>query len=81
VSSCPCARFSGDPQQFLCPVCSRAYAGRTSLEIHFYGRHPGLTVRERSVLLQKAVYLHRRHENAPKDLPTRGPVILPAVEA
>jgi hypothetical protein len=40
----------------LCPVCSRAYAGRASLEIHMYAQHPGLTTRERSVLLRSVVY-------------------------
>lgn len=39
----------------LCPVCSREYATRTSLEIHLYGRHPGLSARERSALLQGAI--------------------------
>lgn len=55
VMSCECARFEGDPSAFLCPVCSREYATRASLEIHLYGRHPGLTARERSALLQGAL--------------------------
>ncbi|MGI0132529.1 MAG: hypothetical protein ACREDK_05485 [Thermoplasmata archaeon] len=55
VLSCACARFLGDAQIFLCPSCSREYATRASLEIHLYGQHPGLTNRERSVLLQGAL--------------------------
>ncbi len=55
VLSCECARFIGDSQVFLCPVCSREYATRASLEIHLYGQHPGLSARERSVLLQGAL--------------------------
>ena len=58
VLSCECTRFLGDSQSFVCPVCARDYATRASLEIHLYGQHPGLTPRERSVLLQGA--LHRR---------------------
>lgn len=53
--SCECARFSADAQSFLCPVCQREYATRASLEIHLYGQHPGLSSRERSVLLQGAL--------------------------
>ena len=60
VLSCECMRFLGDAEIFLCPVCSREYATRASLEIHLYGQHPGLTPRERSVLLQGA--LHPRRE-------------------
>lgn len=55
VLSCECARFSADAQSFLCPVCQREYATRASLEIHLYGQHPGLSSRERSVLLQGAL--------------------------
>jgi hypothetical protein len=56
VLLCTCSEFSGERRSFLCPLCSRAYAGRTSLEIHFYGHHPGLATRERSLLLQAAVH-------------------------
>lgn len=56
VLSCECNRFLGDSQSFLCPVCSREYATRASLEIHLYGQHPGLSARERSVLLQGALH-------------------------
>ena len=55
VLNCTCARFTGDAQVFLCPVCEREYATRASLEIHLYGQHPGLGARERSVLLQGAL--------------------------
>jgi len=55
VMNCPCARFTGEAQIFLCPVCAREYATRASLEIHLYGQHPGLSVRERSMLLQGAL--------------------------
>lgn len=55
VLNCACSRFSGDAQSFLCPVCQREYATRASLEIHLYGQHPGLSARERSVLLQGAL--------------------------
>jgi len=55
VLSCACARFLGDVQSFLCPVCRREYATRASLEIHLYGQHPGLSARERSLLLQGAL--------------------------
>jgi hypothetical protein len=55
VMRCECPRFEGDASVFLCPVCSREYATRASLEIHLYGRHPGLTARERSALLQGAL--------------------------
>ncbi|MHB8351307.1 MAG: hypothetical protein ACYDFT_01225 [Thermoplasmata archaeon] len=55
VLGCVCARFVGDPTVLLCPVCSREYATRTSLEIHLYGQHPGLSPRERSKLLQGAL--------------------------
>ncbi|MCI4336267.1 MAG: hypothetical protein L3K17_03600 [Thermoplasmata archaeon] len=58
VLSCECNRFLGDSQSFLCPVCSREYATRASLEIHLYGQHPGLSPRERSVLLQGALHPH-----------------------
>ena len=57
VLSCSCPRFHGESQIFLCPVCAREYATRASLEIHLYGQHPGLSARERSVLLQGAVQL------------------------
>ena len=56
VVSCECARFLGEAQAFLCPVCAREYATRASLEIHLYGQHPGLNARERSVLLQGALH-------------------------
>lgn len=55
VLGCSCARFGADSQAFLCPVCSREYATRASLEIHLYGQHPGLSSRERSLLLQGAM--------------------------
>jgi hypothetical protein len=55
VMGCACSRFVGDPTVLLCPVCSREYATRTSLEIHLYGQHPGLSPRERSKLLQGAL--------------------------
>lgn len=55
VLGCACARFDADSQVFLCPVCSREYATRASLEIHLYGQHPGLSARERSVLLSGAM--------------------------
>ncbi|MCI4357939.1 MAG: hypothetical protein L3J95_01810 [Thermoplasmata archaeon] len=55
VMNCECARFLGDLQVFLCPVCAREYATRASLEIHLYGHHPGLSVRERSLLLHGAM--------------------------
>lgn len=57
VLSCGCGRFACESQCFLCPVCSREYATRASLEIHLYGQHPGLSARERSVLLQGAMLL------------------------
>ena len=65
VLACECARFTGDSQSFLCPVCSREYATRASLEIHLYGQHPGLGPRERSVLLQGAL----KGQGAPLLLP------------
>lgn len=55
VLACDCARFVGEASVFLCPVCSREYATRASLEIHLYGQHPGLSSRERSKLLQGAL--------------------------
>ncbi|HEV2231214.1 MAG TPA: hypothetical protein VGS18_03415 [Thermoplasmata archaeon] len=55
VTGCACSRFLGDSQAFLCPVCAREYATRASLEIHLYGHHPGLTARERSLLLHGAM--------------------------
>lgn len=55
VMNCECSRFTGEAQIFLCPVCQREYATRASLEIHLYGQHPGLSARERSVLLQGAL--------------------------
>ena len=55
VLTCSCSRFDADSQVFLCPVCSREYATRASLEIHLYGQHPGLSSRERSMLLQGAM--------------------------
>ena len=66
---CTCPGFTGDPQRFLCPVCPRVYSGRSSLEIHFYGRHPGLSVRERSALLQQAVFQQAAPEESPEELP------------
>jgi hypothetical protein len=56
VVKCDCSRFTADSQDVLCPVCSRAYAGRSSLEIHLYNQHPGLSTRERSLLLGGAIY-------------------------
>lgn len=55
VLNCECPRFLGEAQSFFCPVCQREYATRASLEIHLYGQHPGLSARERSVLLQAAM--------------------------
>ena len=55
VLGCECARFDAVSQAFMCPVCSREYATRASLEIHLYGQHPGLSSRERSMLLQGAM--------------------------
>lgn len=55
VLNCGCARFAGDAQVYLCPVCAREYATRASLEIHLYGHHAALSSRERSVLLQGAL--------------------------
>ncbi|MCI4349510.1 MAG: hypothetical protein L3J93_04770 [Thermoplasmata archaeon] len=55
VTSCACPKFYGDSQSILCPVCAREYATRASLEIHLYGHHPGLTARERSLLLHGAM--------------------------
>ena len=65
VLSCECARFTGDTQTFLCPVCQREYATRASLEIHLYGQHPGLSARERSVLLQGALHGRRPAVSVP----------------
>lgn len=82
VLSCSCARFRGESQIFLCPVCSREYATRASLEIHLYGQHPGLSARERSVLLQGAVQLTQSAAEpvAPEPRDGRGeePVVTPA---
>ena len=69
VLNCGCARFAGDSQVYLCPVCAREYATRASLEIHLYGHHPALSSRERSVLLQGA--LNGR-------TPARVPLVRPA---
>ena len=79
VLSCDCARFLGDAQTFLCPVCQREYATRASLEIHLYGQHPGLSSRERSVLLQGALNGHVRTPIAP--VPRQGPRVTEPVEA
>lgn len=56
VLRCECARFSADSTSISCPFCSRTYTGRSSLEIHFYGHHPGLSLRERSESLRSAIY-------------------------
>src|ERR1700686_1788193 len=56
IVNCACGRFTRESQRILCPVCSREYAGRGNLEMHFYGKHPGLSVRDRSVLLRGVVY-------------------------
>jgi len=79
VLNCECVRFSGESQSFLCPVCSREYATRASLEIHLYGQHPGLTARERSVLLQGAIQLSESSSEPPADarVPSRGPRAVP----
>ena len=58
VMACDCAKFVAAASQFVCPVCSREYATRASLEIHLYGQHPGLSARERSKLLQGALHGH-----------------------
>ena len=55
VQNCECSKFLGETQTILCPVCAREYATRASLEIHLYGHHPGLTSRERSLLLHGAM--------------------------
>ena len=65
VMSCSCCRFAADAAQFLCPVCSREYATRASLEIHLYGQHPGLSARERSKLLQGALHGQTAWGSAP----------------
>ena len=81
VLSCSCPRFHGESQVFLCPVCSREYATRASLEIHLYGQHPGLSARERSVLLQGAVQLSESpQETLPSDSRAERsePVVTPA---
>ncbi len=79
VLSCECARFLGDAESFLCPVCNREYATRASLEIHLYGQHPGLTARERSVLLQGALHPSARRPSTtpilPEPAPTPGEVV------
>lgn len=55
VVSCECAGFTAETPLFPCPSCDRGYATRTSLEIHLYGRHPELTVRERSQVVERAL--------------------------
>jgi hypothetical protein len=55
VVGCECRQFLADVAAVPCPLCSREYATRASLEIHLYGQHPGLTLRERSALLQQAL--------------------------
>ncbi|MCI4322720.1 MAG: hypothetical protein L3K03_01635 [Thermoplasmata archaeon] len=55
VVGCECRQFLSDVAMVPCPLCSRKYATRASLEIHLYGQHPGLTLRERSSLLQQAL--------------------------
>src|ERR1700686_1662610 len=56
ILHCTCSRFAGSLHSVLCPVCSWTYAGRAGLELHFYGKHPGLSTRERSVLLRGVFY-------------------------
>src|SRR4029077_4251161 len=74
VLSCGCGRFSGESQSFLCPVCSKEYATRASLEIHLYGQHPGLSPRERSVLLSGAMQLIQSEPEATEEIrPARVP--------
>lgn len=72
VLGCDCARFVGDSAVFLCPVCSREYATRASLEIHLYGQHPGLTSRERSTLLQGALTGRSTWSSPPVTSPATG---------
>ena len=79
VLSCPCSRFLGDAQAFFCPACTREYATRASLEIHLYGQHPGLTSRERSVLLQGAL-LGRVTSVPVTAVPLTRPAVRPANE-
>jgi hypothetical protein len=55
VMNCGCAKFACGSVAFLCPVCSREYSTRASLEIHLYGQHAGLSARERSKLLHSAL--------------------------
>jgi hypothetical protein len=56
VLRCDCPRFFTEPASIPCPICNHPYAGRSSLEVHFYAKHPGLSVRERSLYLRAAVY-------------------------
>jgi hypothetical protein len=51
VVQCGCARFFDSPPDLPCPVCSRIYLTRTSLEVHLSKVHSGLAPRERSNLL------------------------------
>jgi len=43
--------FFDSPPDLPCPVCSRVYLTRTSLEVHLSKVHSGLAPRERSNLL------------------------------
>jgi hypothetical protein len=51
VMLCGCAGYSDCPPDLPCPVCTRSYLTRTSLEVHLAKTHGELAPRERSVLL------------------------------
>jgi hypothetical protein len=72
VLRCSCARYSGLSPSIYCPACHEAYAGRSSLEIHLYGTHPALSLRERSELLGLAV---RLGEAGRPPAPEPGPIV------
>ena len=48
---CRCVGFFDSPPSLPCPICSRVYLTRTSLEVHLAKVHAGLAPRERSNLL------------------------------
>ena len=51
VFSCRCGSYADLPRGLPCPVCTRRYLTRSSLEVHLAKTHAGLARRERSVLL------------------------------
>ncbi len=51
VMHCGCAGYNDVPTGLPCPVCTRSYMTRTSLEVHLAKTHAELAPRERSVLL------------------------------